>query len=148
MDDSGSLDRTEFREVMMILFSNVLLRVIAQWSMTLMIVPLIAQYILNLIDFLWNYGLGIIMHLDDHSVIFDAIEIFVEDTRDKIIELTPNIIKSVFGVMAAIIQKVPDSVWNTVPLTLLSCILGCIAVPWMLFKIDDYFQHVAHKKVN
>ena len=46
-DDSGTLDKEEFEHVMMILFGNVLFRIVIQYSLTLLIVPLLAQLILD-----------------------------------------------------------------------------------------------------
>jgi hypothetical protein len=37
LDGSGTLDFDEFQQVMSVLFSNILLRVIAQWSLTIMV---------------------------------------------------------------------------------------------------------------
>ena len=37
LDGSGHLDFDEFQQVMSVLFSNILLRVIAQWSLTIMV---------------------------------------------------------------------------------------------------------------
>jgi Ca2+-binding EF-hand superfamily protein len=37
IDESGHLDFEEFQQVMSVLFSNILLRVIAQWSLTIMV---------------------------------------------------------------------------------------------------------------
>jgi hypothetical protein len=37
LDGSGLLDHEEFQEVMSVLFGNIVLRVIAQWSLTIMV---------------------------------------------------------------------------------------------------------------
>jgi len=146
VDGSGSLDRAEFREVMMILFSNVLLRVTAQWSLTLMVVPILAQYILDGISFIWLKLGEIISELDEYSPIFDAIELFIEDKRDTAIANMPESIMSVLTKGQEVLGMVPDSVWETVPLTLLAAVMGMLAVPFTLFKIDDFFQKAADKK--
>ena len=49
MDNSGTLDKEEFEQVMMILFGNVLFRIVIQYSLTLIIVPLFAQMILDVL---------------------------------------------------------------------------------------------------
>jgi hypothetical protein len=41
---------------------------------------------------------------------------------------------------------IPTSVWNTVPLTLLSTVLGILVVPWIIFKIDDFFGYLADRQ--
>lgn len=146
VDDSGTLDREEFREVMMILFSNVLLRVMVQWCMTLLIVPLVAQSILDGVKFLVQYILGVVTKLDEHSVVFDAIEVFIETMAQKIINLMPGSLILVARQGKWLLDCIPESVWNTIPLTLLSCILGMLAVPWLLYRIDNIFHKAADKK--
>mmetsp|Transcript_26394 Transcript_26394/g.34369 ORF Transcript_26394/g.34369 Transcript_26394/m.34369 type:complete len:334 (+) Transcript_26394:26-1027(+) len=146
VDGSGSLDKDEFREVMMILFSNVLLRVVVQWSMTLIIVPLVAGKILDGIAALWHLGVTSIQNLDERSVIFDAIELFVEDTRDKVYNAMPDAITTGYDKITDLLASVPPTVWETIPLTLLSCILSMLAVPWLIFNIDEFFAKHADKK--
>mmetsp|Transcript_5896 Transcript_5896/g.8344 ORF Transcript_5896/g.8344 Transcript_5896/m.8344 type:complete len:327 (+) Transcript_5896:139-1119(+) len=146
VDGSGSLDQDEFREVMMILFSNVLLRVVVQWSMTLLIVPLVASKILDGIVGLWMFVVHTIQNLDEYSPVFDAIEMFIEETRDKIWNALPDAMASGLGKMKELLDSVPEGVWETIPLTLLSCILSMLAVPWLLFNIDEFFAKHADKK--
>ena len=43
----------------------------------------------------------------------------------------------------SMVDKIPDSVWSTIPLTLISTILSMMIVPWTLMKIDDFFQYIA-----
>ena len=43
---------------------------------------------------------------------------------------------------------IPDSVWNAVPLTLVSTILGIVVVPWCIFQVDDFFQRLADTKAK
>lgn len=116
--------------------------------MTLIIVPLVSQYILNALyfinDLFWNF----VMNLDEYSPMMDRFELWVEGVRDGLIAKMPSILITFHHKFADILDKVPDSVWNTVPLTLLSCILGCLAVPYIIFKIDDYFQSLADRKKN
>lgn len=146
VDDSGTLDREEFREVMMILFSNVLLRVMMQWCVTLLVVPLVAQFILDSVNFLVQSILEVVTHLDEHSVVFDAIEVFIETMARKIINLMPGSVIFAARQGKWLLDCIPESVWNTIPLTLLSCILGMLAVPWLLHKIDSIFHKAADKK--
>jgi hypothetical protein len=113
-----------------------------------MIVPLMSQYILNALyfinDLFWNF----VMDLDEYSPMMDRFELWIEGVRDGLIAKMPSILITFHRKFADILDKVPDSAWNTVPLTLLSCILGCLAVPYIIFKIDDYFQSLADRKKN
>jgi hypothetical protein len=111
--------------------------------MTLIIVPLVAQYILNAMYFINDHFWSFVMDLDEYSPMMDRFELWLEGVRDGWIAKMPFILITLYHKLADILNKVPDSVWNTVPLTLLSCILGCLAVPYIIFKIDDFFQSLA-----
>jgi len=151
-DNSGHLDREEFDNVMTVLFSNVLFRVMLQYSMTLMIVPFLAQMILtgftNAIHSVWN----LITQLDEHSTYANQVELAIEGARDKVLEVysehAPEFFQNAVTKVADVIDSIPDSVWSTVPLTLTSAILGIMIVPWSILKMDDFFQYLADKKAK
>ena len=84
--------------------------------------------------------------LDEYSPVMDKIELMIESTRDVIASKLARVLVATNHMIMELLDKVLTSVWNTVPLTLLSCVLGCLAVPYIIFKIDDYFQEVAEKK--
>jgi hypothetical protein len=44
-----------------------------------------------------------------------------------------------------VFAMIPEAVWNTVPLTLMSTVLGILVVPWTIFKIDDFFGYLADR---
>jgi hypothetical protein len=114
--------------------------------MTLIIVPLVAQYILDALYYINDHFWAFLTDLDEYSPMMDRFELWVEGIRDDILEKAPSVLVTSYHKIAHVVDKVPDSVWNTVPLTLLSCILGCLAVPYIIFKIDDYFQSLADKR--
>lgn len=114
--------------------------------MTLIIVPLVAQYILNALYWIHHTFWNIVTNLDEYSPVMDKIEIMIENLRDWIASKLPRIVVGTHHVIVKGVEKVPASVWNSVPLTLISCTLACLAVPYMIFKIDDYFQQVAEQK--
>ena len=148
VDESGSLDQEEFREVMMVLFSNVLLRVTVQWSMTLVIVPLVAQKLLDYIyaAVVWIYEF--VTTMDEYSTWADKIELSIEDAGAFLLSLTPSAILRFSSKVGDLLASIPESVWNTVPLTLISTILGILVVPWVIFKVDDFFQYLASRKAK
>lgn len=147
-DKSGSLDRVEFREVMMVLFSNVLLRVLAQWSLTLIIVPLVAAQILNVVYLIGGAVYNLIANLNEYSEIADKIELALEATSEKLINALPDAVLDIFSKMKSLLELVPQAMWDTIPLTLISTILGILVVPWIIFKIDDFFQYLADRKAK
>lgn len=146
VDKSGSLDRKEFQQVMMVLCSNVLTRVMAQYALTLLIVPLLAQKLLDGVYWLIEHFYNIVVNLDEYSPLMDKLEVFIETTRDRLLDATPRVILSAGSTIGGLLEKVPEAVWNTIPLTLLTCILGILVVPYVIFKIDDFFQQMADKK--
>ena len=115
-------------------------------SMTLIIVPLVAQYILNFLYFIHTTFWNIVTDLDEYSPVMDTVEQTIESLRDYIGSKLPRIVVGTYSMISFLLNKVPTSVWNTVPLTLISCVLGCLAVPYIIFKVDDYFQELAEKK--
>lgn len=144
-DQSGALSRDEFSEVMMVLFSNVLIRVVTQWCMTLMIVPLIAHRILNGISWLIASVTMTIANLDQYSPIFAWIEMTITSARDRLWSTIPDFIVAALGHANHIWHKIPSAVWSSVPLTLVSTLLGILVVPWCIMKIDDFFQWLANR---
>lgn len=149
VDQSGSLDREEFDAVMMVLFGNVLLRVLFQYACTLLIVPLIAQTILTGIVRGIKTSYQFVSSLDEHSLIADVVEVELEqvweDVTTRLRDLMPEQVHKLGTFLWKYIDAVPSSVWNTIPLTLLSTILSLMIIPWSLMKIDDFFQSLADK---
>lgn len=106
------------------------------------------------------------MNIDDYTTLDEAAMLSLEEgtawtvrhmpgsmlsvynsTRDMISTIhTPTLLVSLYDKIADTLDKVPESVWNTVPLTLLSTILGILVVPWIIFKIDDLFQYLADRE--
>ena len=145
-DQSGTLDVLEFQAIMSVLFSNVLLRVIVQWSMTLMIVPWLAQFILSAIVTVITYIANVIANLDEHSAFFNFVELTFEGIMEFIYNsILPNFVKVMLSIMQRGVSMVPVSVWKALPLTILSTVLGIVVVPYCIFQIDFYFQSLADR---
>jgi len=149
LDHSGSLDKEEFNAVMSVLCGNIFTRVFVQWSLTLMIVPLVAQYMLNgvvwVVGTVWDF----VSELDDIEAIEEVFSARAGQLSEWFCQFMPNVLlngASKFGsTMQAGIDMVPDSVWSTVPVTMISCVLGCLVVPYTIFKVDDFFQAMADR---
>ena len=145
-DHSGTLDVLEFQAIMSVLFSNVLLRVIVQWSMTLMIVPWLAQFILSCFIIVITSISNVITNLDEHSAFFNFIELTIEGVIQFIyVTILPKFIKVIISMIERSIRIVPISVWKALPLTILSTVLGIVVVPYCIFQIDHYFQTLADR---
>jgi hypothetical protein len=150
LDHSGSLDREEFSEVMSVLCGNILTRVFVQWSLTLMIVPLVAQYLLSSLAWVVTFVWDTVSELDDFEAMEEVFLARSDQFGTFLTTVIPNVILNAFATVGntfqAGIDMVPDKVWMTVPVTLLSCILGAIVVPYTIFRVDDFFKDMADKK--
>jgi len=153
-DKSGYLDREEFRDVMVVLCGNVFTRVMAQWGLTLLVVPLLAQYLLDgivwLVSFVWSQ----IENVEGVDLLFDTLEEQANDYTQLALSKVPSSLlgplTKVYNMVADALENVPESVWETIPVTLISCVLGIILVPYTIFKVDEFFQNMADssKKEN
>ncbi|KAL7576459.1 hypothetical protein ACA910_017969 [Epithemia clementina (nom. ined.)] len=144
-DQDGALTRTEFQGVMMVLFTNVLFRVLVQWSLTIILVPLVAQQVLEWIYGTLNFVYLCVVNADDYSSIANTIELTMEAVWSWTWERTPGWLVVVFAAIVDWWQAVPDSVWNAAPLALLSTLLGVVVVPYCIFQVDDFFQYLARR---
>uniref|UniRef100_A0A7S4M4V9 EF-hand domain-containing protein n=1 Tax=Odontella aurita TaxID=265563 RepID=A0A7S4M4V9_9STRA len=142
-DGSGTLDRDEFADVMAVLCGQVMTRVVLQWSMTLMIVPLLAQFVLDGVVWANKSALEFWAQVDAVHLAWDHIVDIVSEFAE---EHVPSMLWKAWDEACRYWTMVPESVLEVLPLTLLSCVLGGIAVPYMLFKIDDFFHGMADKK--
>jgi hypothetical protein len=151
-DGSGTLDKEEFEAVMMVLFGNVMMRVLIQYACTLLVVPMIAQLVLNGIAWCIHYAYQTIATLDEHYQFADVVEVNMERIWVQAItfwsDKVPAVAHTVGAYISGCLDAIPDSVWNSIPLTLLSSILSLILIPWSLMKIDDLFQILASTKSN
>lgn len=146
-DGSGHLDRDEFEAVVMVLFGNVMMRVVIQYACTLLIVPMIAQAILSTITGTIQFVYLLIATLDERNSLANSVELLLEHLWHHAITFwsskIPSFVYSGVEVVQGWLDAIPDSVWESIPLTLVSTILSCMLVPWSLLQIDDLFQRLA-----
>jgi hypothetical protein len=98
---------------------------------------------------IWTF----ICDLDEHSSIAHEIETSIETARDfslaKWNEYIPSTVvdhgHKFASKLGQWLDMVPDTIWETLPLTLASTLLCVVLVPWSLLKIDDFFQSVADR---
>jgi len=150
VDHSGELDREEFEEVMQIVCAQVFSRVIIQWSMTLMVVPMIAQLIIKMLISMNNVAWGFWMEIDEFDPMRATISNVSSKVWNKILSFTPGFIQTILGMTVGKVDdvwaKVPDGIKETLPVTLMSCILSCLLVPYIIYKMDEYHEQRAEKK--
>lgn len=148
VDRSGTLGKEEFRNVMIFLSGNVLLRVVVQWTATVTLVPIVAQHALNWIYYACGQAYETISTLDDRFLLANWIEIVMKASFQFVLRCLPGSILLIFSAIDDFIQDLPTSGWNAVPLALVSSILGIAVVPWIIFQIDDLFQWLASRAIR
>lgn len=142
-DQSGYLDRKEFGTVMALFGSQICTRVVVQLGMTLLIVPIVAQYVLDI----WNDVVKllkiIVSEIDDAELITERMFRFLGVLVNFVI---PAGIKNGFLVVKrAIVEYLPGDAYDAMPLTVISVVLGMLLVPWMLYQIDEFHTKIAEK---
>lgn len=147
-DRSGRLDRTEFRNVMMVLFSNVIFRVAVQWSMTLLIVPFVARSILDGLVHIVQAVMTWIQTRDEHSEWIYQMEWSILNAWNGLVHWMPSTLMYTGTTVYRYGAMIPESVWEALPLTVLSTILGIAVIPYIIFQVDDFFQAIADRKVT
>lgn len=144
--NSGGLDRTEFRRVMMVLFTNVFVRVLVQFALTIIIVPLIAKRVLAFLtidsDGWWDYW------TKPRYLRKLGVEFTLDDFMDWRITSYPSNKRTFFTKVYRFFRIGSDEFWETFPLTFLTVILGLVIAPYVLFYFDDMFQYAVDWKEN
>lgn len=144
-DKNGSLDKEEFTQLMMILCSQITTRVFMQLSLTILIVPLISQYFMDFMRDSYRVICLVLAEIDDVEVVSEFVMKMLSYCWDGVLLLTPPILRRF---MASVYEGVSEEYMDGMPLTVVSCLLGCMIVPWILFKCDEFYNRVALKKSN
>jgi hypothetical protein len=143
VEERGYLNREEFGKVMVFVFSNVLCRLVVQWSMTIVIVPLAAQEILDWANWLnsnVNYTATV---LEDRVWPVSWCRRLLMWFFWKLVVMLPERLLGFVDASNDLVQAIPDRIWNALPLTLLSTLLGIFVVPFLFFKLDTITQWFA-----
>jgi EF-hand domain pair len=146
-DGSGTLQRHEFAHGMAVLFGNVILRVMVQWALTLLIVPGLAQFLVQSVLLRTARGVySVITNLDEHSRFFQWIELTLEGLAEYIYEtLLPAWFIAASLWIGRMLAAVPAAVWTILPITVVSTLLGMLVVPYCIYQVDDFFQRMADR---
>jgi len=139
-DQNGSLDREEFRILMTILCSQITSRVFVQLSVALMIVPLISNYVVDCIKSIMTYMGMVLKEIDDKEVVSEFLVGLLEYFWDLAKLLTPPILQRF------VLSIYENLEIDTMPLTFISCLLGCMIVPWLLYKCDEFHNYMASRE--
>jgi hypothetical protein len=123
---------------------------------------LISQKVLDGIYWLVSTVYTFIMSLDDYTTLDEAAVLTLEEGANWTARQIPGAVLQTYRELSGhwhvpeplwqlydkigdVFAMIPASVWNTVPLTLMSTVLGILVVPWIIFKIDDFFGWLADR---
>jgi hypothetical protein len=139
-DRNGTLDKEEFTILMTILCSQILSRVILQISMTVVVVPIMSQYLIDFMKDVYGWICLGLAKIDDVEVMSEyAMKLFMRCWE----EFTPPIIQNF---LATCYENLSEGLMDGMPLTLMSCLLGCMLVPWLIYKSDEFYNNLASRK--
>lgn len=137
--DAGGLDRGEFRRIMMVLFGHTFARVFVQYTLTILIVPLVAKRVLDFLTFdsqrFWDYWTKP-KHLRRMGE-----ELTLKYYVNWNITSYPSSKRTFFTKLFSFIRPGSDEFWNTFPLTFMTILLGLVIAPFVLYYFDDAFQY-------
>jgi hypothetical protein len=147
VDHSGTISEQEFGEVMIVLCSSIVSRVVLLFTMTIFLIPILARNILSF--FLQLY--------ENESLRPCATALWTLLMKNPIIVRTTSMTQTpLFHALysayttscngiAFLLGKLPKTLLDTMPFTLLSSILGSLLIPWCLLKIDGFFETLAKR---
>ncbi|CAB9514140.1 expressed unknown protein [Seminavis robusta] len=143
---SGGLDQDEFRRVMIVLFGNVFARVVVQYTLTILVVPLIAKTVVEFLTWdmqgWWDYW------TKPKRLRKMGEEFTLDDFVDWNAASFPSTRRTFFTKMYRVIRIGSDAFWETFPLTFVTVILGLVIAPLVLHYCDDFFQVAVDWKAN
>jgi len=144
-DDSGTLGKEEFAEVIKILFSQVFTRIVIHWCLALMIVPVISQCIIKYTTVLYWIAHEYWKDIDDD---LDPIQLLLSKIWAKFLYMTPEWIDRIGALEWMALCKVPKAVWKSMPFTFLTLALTSVVLPCALNRVEGFFRRVARSDVE
>jgi hypothetical protein len=142
IDEHGYLNREEFGKIMVLMFSNVLFRVVLQWSMTILIVPVVAKEVLDRLSCVYRTT----MRLEKQVWVLGLPFRMMAWVFGRCFALLPASVMEFLQATNDLTHVVPGRIWNALPLTVLSTLLGLLIVPLLVFKVDSLTQFLADRR--
>jgi hypothetical protein len=129
VNNSGVLEFEEFISGMKILYSMVLTRIVVQWSLTLLIVPVLSEW---MIDWCNNNTYIHFLRIVD---IFNMIYQLLFQVWTKLISYIPPR----HAMASDTLHKISATVWKRLPLTLIMSIQTSLILPYLLSHVENLF---------
>mmetsp|Transcript_27810 Transcript_27810/g.34351 ORF Transcript_27810/g.34351 Transcript_27810/m.34351 type:complete len:399 (-) Transcript_27810:197-1393(-) len=151
-DKTGTLNKDEYLVLMTILCSQITTRIALQLAMTMMVVPLMAQYLIDAIQYIIHFGYVAYKGMNGSSVVMYEISESIIGIFGHVwglcVLLTPRVIQSYVLLIAEHMKGflTTEVLTETLPLTTMSCALGCLLVPWLLYQCDEFYNKIASRK--
>ena len=142
VDNSGTLDREEFAIVMQILYSQVFTRIIIQWTLTLILVPITTKYILQFTTLFLLVVHEFWKDIDDD---LDPLQRLLWKLWAIWLDYSPEALDQVGSFCWLIFCKIP---WKSMPPVLLTLAQTSVALPWALNHVEDFFRRAAYSLVS
>lgn len=142
-DRNGSLNKEEFTVLMSILCSQITTRVFIQLSMTILIVPFISEYFVDFMKDSYRVFWVILAQIDEKEDMSEFVMKMMKYGWDGVLLLTPPILQTF---ISSVYDALSEGYMDGMPLTIMSCVLGCMIVPWILFKCDEFYNGIALKR--
>lgn len=141
VDKSGFLSRKEFRVAMMIFCSQIVSRVMVQICMTLMIVPFLAKYMLEIWNDVLILSQIILTGVNHAELMSNRLWVFMCSVLNCIV---PAGLKTIcLSCKAKLLEVIPAGAWDALPLTIISCTLSASLIPWLLIRVDIVYNRLA-----
>ena len=141
-DNSGTLDRKEFAIVMQILYSQVFTRIIIQWTLTLILVPITTKYILQFTTLFLVVVHEFWKDIDDD---LDPLQRLLWKLWAIWLHYSPEALDQVGAICWLVFCKIP---WKSMPPVLLTLAQTSVALPWALNHVEDFFRRAAYSLVS
>jgi hypothetical protein len=141
-DNSGTLDRQEFATVMQILYSQVFTRIVIQWTLTLILVPVTTKHIIKYTTLFLFALREFWKDIDDD---LDPLQRLLWKLWESWLYYSPEALDQVGAICWLIFCKIP---WKSMPPVMLTVAQTSVALPWALNHVEDFFRRAAHGLVS
>ena len=127
---------------MKILYSQVFTRIVIQWTLTLMIVPVTTKHIINYTTLFLYAVHEFWKDIDDD---LDPLQRLLWKLWELVLYYSPEQLDQLGAIVWLIISKIP---WKSMPPIMLTVAQVSVALPYVLNHVEDFFRRAAHILVS
>lgn len=150
VDHSATLSEKEFEEVMIVLCSSIVSRVFLLFVMTIFFIPILARNTVSLLLQLYAHE-PLKAYVTTSWNQFVNNPIFLQITspnQNALFHVVHSTYTACCNATSFLVTKIPRTVLDAMPFSLVSSVLGSLLVPWCLLKIDAFFETMAKGSVD